>query len=495
MNDTKKRIIAALLLASFTVFGLIACADSGKTQSGGAQETTVASNGSGDETEIRPDLPDVKFDGEEFGILISSNDELGIVKNDLEAFEMNGDVINDARFTRNAAIEEKYNVDIVDYPQPVGHNGAGLNAIRNSVTAADFAYDIAMMAGYDTCTLASTGYLQDLYSLNYLDLTKPYWDQKCNADLTIMGKMYFTTGDISTADNDATYAIMFNKLLVLDYGLPDYYEMVKNGTWTIDNFLASVVQVHADLDANGQYDTNDLYGALIWDDTVMGIINAAGQKCCTINAAGELELTLNTERTVNVLDKYFEVAFDNSIAHTYQRKNWDGVAAVRMFSNNQALFFMRLLVDVPSLRGMEADFGILPYPKYDEAQKEYYNTVGSWHSVFMCVPKVQENPDRTGILVEAIAYESMKTVTPAYYEIALKGKYTRDNESSDMLDIILATRCYDLGWYYQIGGYNEQVMNLLRNFKNDFTSMYKKLEKTALKQVEKLNEKFAEVTA
>jgi len=144
---------------------------------------------------------------------------------------------------------------------------------------------------------------------------------------------------------------------------------------------------------------------------------------------------------------------------------------------------------------MEADFGILPYPKYDEAQKEYYNTVGSWHSVFMCVPKVQENPDRTGILVEAIAYESMKTVTPAYYEIALKGKYTRDNESSDMLDIILATRCYDLGWYYQIGGYNEQVMNLLRNFKNDFTSMYKKLEKTALKQVEKLNEKFAEVTA
>ena len=63
-----------------------------------------------------------------------------------------------------------------------------------------------------------------------------------------------------------------------------------------------------------------------------------------------------------------------------------------------------------------------------------------------------------------------------------------------MLDIILATRVYDLGWYYQIGTYNEQVMNLLRNFKNDFSSMYKKLEKSALKQLERLNESFAEIT-
>ena len=111
-------------------------------------------------------------------------------------------------------------VDIVDYPQPAGHNGTALNAIKRSVSAADFAYDAAMMAGYDTCALTSTQFLQDLNAINYLDLSKPWWDQKANADLTIKGKMFYTTGDISTADNDATYAIMFNKQLVSDYRLP-----------------------------------------------------------------------------------------------------------------------------------------------------------------------------------------------------------------------------------------------------------------------------------
>jgi hypothetical protein len=146
------------------------------------------------------------------------------------------------------------------------------------------------------------------------------------------------------------------------------------------------------------------------------------------------------------------------------------------------------------MRNMDADFGILPYPKLNEEQDSYYHTVGSWHSVFMCVPLVQEDRERTGILLEALAAKSMYTLTPAYYDISLKGKYTRDNESTEMLDIILATRTYDLGWYYEIGGYNEQVMNMLRNFKDEFSSMYTKYEAAALKKIDTINQAFAEIT-
>ena len=487
-----KLISLALILSA--VMGAAACADgSGAVSDTSSEAQTASSEETESETVIEPDLPDVKYDGAEFSILISSNDEAGVVKNDFDADELNGEVINDARFTRNLVVEDEYDVDIVDYPVAAGNNGVGLSTIKKSVAAADYSYDAAMMAGYDTCALASSGYLDDLNSLNYIDLSKPWWDQKANSDLAISGKMYYTTGDISTADNDATYAILFNKKLVTDYKLPDYYALVNNGTWTIDQFCESVVQVHSDLDGNGEYDTSDLYGALLWDDTMMGIVNATGDKCCTVDSDGQIELTLNTERVVGMIEKYFSVAFDKSVCHTYQRKNWNGVAAVNMFSSNQALFFMRLLLDVASLRNMEADFGILPYPKYDESQESYYNTVGSWHSVFICAPKVQEDADRTGVLLEALAAESMKTLTPAYYDISLKGKYTRDDESSEMLDIILATRTFDLGWYYQVGGYNEQVMNLLRNFKPDFSSVYAKLEKTAIKAVDKLNAAFSEI--
>ena len=79
---------------------------------------------------------------------------------------------------------------------------------------------------------------------------------------------------------------------------------------------------------------------------------------------GEILLTLNSERVGKIaLKSYFSVGFDNAVCHTYQRKNWDGVAAISMFSNNRALFFLRLLLDVESLRSMETDFGILPYPE------------------------------------------------------------------------------------------------------------------------------------
>jgi hypothetical protein len=487
-----KKLICTILLASM-FFTAAACAEKSGNN---AVMTTAANEQTESETAeiiLEPNLPDIKFDGYAFKILISSNNETGGVKNDFAAPEQNGDTINDARFARNLAIEEKYDIDIVDHPVSVGHNGVGLSTLKKSVTAADYAYDAAMMAGYDTCALAYTNFLMDLYSIEHLDLTQPWWDQKANEDLTILGKMYYTTGDISTADNDATYAILFNKKLVTDYGLGDYYQLVKDGKWTIDSFCESVTKVHSDLDGNGQYDTNDLYGALLWDDTMMGIVNASGGKCCTVNKEGLIELTLNTDRVVEMISKYFSVALNKEICHTYQRKNWDGIAANNMFSSNQALFFLRLLIDVSFMRNMDADFGILPYPKLDEAQDSYYHTVGSWHSVFMCVPIVQEDPERTGIILEALAAKSMYTLTPAYYDISLKSKYTRDTESTEMLDIILETRTYDLGWYYEIGTYNEQVMNMLRNFKDEFTSMYAKYEKTALKKIDTINTAFSEI--
>ena len=164
-----------------------------------------------------------------------------------------------------------------------------------------------------------------------------------------------------------------------------------------------------------------------------------------------------------------------------------------MFQNNQALFIQQLLQLIPKLREMDADFGVLPYYKYDEAQDTYYNTVGSWHSVFLCLPKVQKDATRTGVIVEALAAESLYTVTPAYYDVTLKDKVARDKDSAEMLDLIFETRTYDLGWYYAIGTYNESTMNLFRNYQSDFTSMYKKMEKVANKYISKLNEAFAEV--
>ena len=134
------------------------------------------------------------------------------------------------------------------------------------------------------------------------------------------------------------------------------------------------------------------------------------------------------------------------------------------------------------------------YFKYEETQQDYFTTIGSWHSVFLGVPAGPQDLERTGIITEVLASESYD-LTEAYYDKTLKGKTTRDEESSAMLDIIFANRVYDLGWYFQFGGYNEGVMNQFRQYKNDFASAYKTSEKAANKVIQKTNDAFIEAKA
>lgn len=499
-----KRCTALMLAILVALPTLFAC---GKSDAGEVTTTTAAS--ATDATEATTTLPeetefkavanvpaDADYTGHTFTFLISGNIENNREKNDFFAETMTGEPLNDAIYNRNLMIEEKLGVKIEtfeEYDSSKSGRGKAYNKLSTAYTAGDTTFDAAMISGYDASTLAYTGYLYDMNAVPYVDLAQPWWDQKVNQDLTVAGKLYYTTGDISTADNDATCAILFSKDLVSENKLESPYELVDSGKWTIDKMAEMCAQVHSDLNGDGNYDANDRVGAIIWDDTVMALLNATGVKCCTLSEAGELQLTLNDERTLNMFEKFSNAFYAPEMAYAYQRVSYDIATPLNMFANKQALFYTQLLDLVSYLRDMETDFGILPHPKLTEEQDEYYNTIGSWHSVFLCVPAIQENVERTGVIIESLAAESMNIVTPAYYEQTLVGKFVRDEESVVTLDIILATRVYDLGWFYQIGGYNESVMNLWRQGKTNFMSMYTPMERVAIKSLDKINESFAKL--
>ncbi len=499
-------LLFALLLAGQT---LIACGDPAKDDAP-ITETAAATDSQTEAVTEEPreyaNLPEKDFGGLDAKIFIAYNIEggtvnFGVSKNEFGAHEENGDAVNDARYQRNAAVEEQFNVNIVDYDYNMENNlmthvhDTARTQVDKLIMAGDNDYAFMLLPGYTVCTLAQKGSLQDLYSMPNLDLTKPWWDQKANSDLTIMDRLFFTTGDISTADNDATCTVLFNKVVAENYDLPDIYDLVLDGKWTLEKFYSLCSDVSKDINGDGKYDETDQYGAMVWDDIAMAVVNSTGDKCATTDADGNVILTLNNERTVNALAKYIEFGRDTSQCFQYQRAvDTSDTVAINMFSGNQVLFFMQLMQIVPKLRDMEADFGIIPFPKYDEAQDSYYNTVGSWHSVFFCMPMGSADPEMSTILAEALACEGKYNVTDAYYDVNLKTKAARDEQSSAMLDIIFETRVYDLGWYYQFGSYNEEVMNLVRlnHSAKEFTSMYEKKEKSAQKSVDKVNAAFSE---
>lgn len=92
------------------------------------------------------------------------------------------------------------------------------------------------------------------------------------------------------------------------------------------------------------------------------------------------------------------------------------------------------------------------------------------------VPVTASDTDRTGIIIEALSAESMYTLVPAYMEINLKGKATRDSESEAMLDLIFNTRIYDTGDIFNFADFSYQFLCISSTKSRDIASFYAKYE-------------------
>lgn len=490
-------VILAYISIVFICVSFASCGNEADVSGGGGNNDPEGGTQSGRTAEEAAlgDIPEENYNGHEFKILISIN-SLAAVWNDFHAENETGDVINDAIYKRNRYVEDKYNIKISDTEAPPTEDEVNRpdtqKAIKNFVQSGDYAYDAFMLTGYAASELALGGFLMDMNNMNPIDLTKPWWDQKANADLMLKNKMFYTTGDISNVTNQATFAIMFNKKMLSDYGLESPYDFVKSGEWTYSKLNEMCVDVSADLNGDGKYNFDDRYGALIWGDTMLAAVNSIGEKCVQVNNNGELELALNNERVLSAFNNFTELAFDKIRSFQYQNNgDWSDVKSTAMFENGQALFYLKTMQMSLLLRAMETDFGILPYPKLDKSQQNYYSTVSSWDSGFICVPAVQEDEYRTAAILEALAAESANTVKPAYYDLSLKGKYARDEESEEMLDLIFSSKTYDLGWFYRVGMYYAQMMYLNYNYDTNFASMYEKNYDAAVSDLNKINETFA----
>ncbi|HHX53490.1 MAG TPA: hypothetical protein GX704_01140 [Clostridiales bacterium] len=490
---------AAALLAAVFLFAVIftACADGGTSP---ANTTEAAATDVTTEAEVSTRLesglvgqPD--YGGYDYNIYLHGAHWV----NDFKGEEQNGEVINDAQYERTAKVEELYNVKIKYQEYFSVDNRGGQKNVLKSVAAGSNDYDIAVMSGYSCCNAVTSNILRNLNTVPNLDLSMPWWDQYANSDFAFGDKLFMTTGDISTADNASTYCIYFNKKMAENFGLPNLYEKVDTMQWTIDNLKSYTVGVYEDTDGDGsgENDKDDTYAIYIWDDIMMGIVNASGIKCCEVNADGHIELTLYSDRFVSVFEQFTQFVYDKNITCAYQRNGYEADYGQIALREDRALFLLQHLGTITTLREMDTDFGVLPLPLFSEDQERYYNSSASWTSAFYTIPNNafdDEGFARTGYILQALAYESLYTLTPAYYEITLKGKTTRDEESSAMLDLIFSTRSYDYGWYFEIGGYNEGIMNLLRSYSTNVASMYEKGLKKAEKLLDKINAAVDEIS-
>lgn len=425
-----------------------------------AQDENDLNDDSAEETanssiETRPDydLPEVDLNGYNFRILSRSQESNAHWGNhDISADEETGDPINDAVYKRNRKVEELYNIKITNMPE----SDMGAIAAR-SILAGNDDYDLLVMGmrnGQEN--LITKGYLLDLYQIPYVDLTKQWWDQRAVEQLSLNNRLYSTACDLTVRDKDAIMIVLFNKTLTTNYELGNLYELVLSGKWTLDKMHEMMKSAARDLNGDGQMGLDDQYGLLSQQRLTQYLFNGTGEYISKLNSDKIPEITLYNERAASVAEKIGEMQSDRNITVIAEQANgifediWDGFQ-VPLFAESRALFYHTGMNRVTLLRTMENDFGILPPPKYDEVQQNYYAAVDAWCMSAVSVPITVPNTETTGLILETLAYESRYLLLPAYYDINLKSKFARDEESSAMIDIILNNRLYDLGDIYYWG--------------------------------------------
>ena len=482
-----KKIMAALL-AACTICVLGACGkDDAKTPDTKPDSTVTepdnsdntADNNTETEIDYTSDLSTERYDGYNYRMLVRK----GKI-NDQYLEEDSEDLVESATYKRNKEVEDRYGITItVSESNDSNYETDALN----SILAGDDAYDLIFAHSRAAFVYAIQGAAMNFNDISTIHLDKPWWTQDITESCNINGKLYVLDGDISTSGLGATMCLFFNKRIFDELGYDYPYEMVKDGDWTFDEFAYLAKKGGADLNGDGVMDPEvDQYGfrAEQWE-APMNILYTGGQKIYDKDDEGNLQLTLYSTKTVEIYDEFFSL-MNNASCILFS--NATGYKGSGMFSEGRAMFTDTELRHAQTLRNMDDDFGILPYPKFDEADN--YATATNGGSHLLVIPITVSDVERTGAITEALCAIGSRDVVPAFYEKSLKTKYARDEESEDMIDIIRSSRIYDIG--YVAGGTFQSCGCYLANSTNhDFASYYASGETAAKTKLEEFNRDYA----
>ena len=495
-----KRTMAVLIALLMLVPTLASCSDNTppETKETTAQQetsqTAESTDASADESEtederIKPNIPEsADFGGDDITFLHWYNPawtETVRQSRDIYAEGITGEAINDAVYNRNVKIEDAYKVKIA---LQLEQSTDIASMVGQQVTAGDSTYDVVYQILSAAPALIQKSYFHNLFNVPNIDLEKPWWDQNSISSLSTMGILPLVSTSINVNDKDATAALAFNKTIAENNQLEDLYTLVREGKWTYDKLTEMAEATYNDSNGDGTMTPDDVYGFLGGRDVIDSLYHGSGSQFITKNENDEFVFTFGTERDVDVISKGIDIVNSSWYFNHHAWKDQSDILYRQIFETGHGLFFWMRLDDVTNMRAGDADFGIIPIPKYEEAQDKYYSLVSQHTTGLMSIPITCAGDElsEVGMVLEALAAESHYTLIPEYIETSLKTKNSRDAESADMLDIILGNRVFDPMNVYSFANFGDAIMDAADANNKDMASLIKSKEKLVNKSIEKV---------
>ena len=368
------RALSLILCAVMLGTSFVSCSEEGarnsdETAAGStgteSTTTTTATETETEEEKKGPDLPDVNYGGYEFRMLGKGQQQPHWQSKDLTAEEMNGEPINDAVFERNEYLNSTYNIKLAEYQTQKDT----LSELKTEVTANTGAFQAAMTHFENGATLSRQGALMDMYSLPYIDVTKPWWDHSGVEALEVMGSLYQATGDITVIDNDATWVLFFNKQMREDLQLDNLYDLVRENKWDFDKFYELLSVAPLDVNADGKMSyKDDRYGMITSDQSGYGLLYASGISLLVPDKDEVFKIDSDFEKLSSVVDAAAKIMADQNMTFITGRESSGSDDVLVAFEEGRGLFFGEVMQCATRMRSSDTDFGLIPWPKYELTQ-------------------------------------------------------------------------------------------------------------------------------
>ena len=378
-----------------------------------AQNDTATESEETTETVLTAALPEVNYDGYAFTILTLKDYSR---RYHLTADETSGEPLNDATYERNNKIYDRLGVEITTH-----EDDSTAAALQNAVASGDTTYSMVLPhpnAEVGLLKMVSLGLLYNQNELPIVDWSKPWWNDNARQTLSIKDTAYLASGDYSLTCQ-GMQGILFNKELMTNLGITaNLYELVREGKWIMDAFLPLVEVAPVDLNGDGKMTADDRFGILPNNIGYCWQI-AMGQPFTAKDEDGYPRAAMQTERMQRIVELCCQMATsDACFVTSYSYATYESSDFKKIFTEGRTLF---AALDIgglyATLRDIEFDFGIVPFPKFDEAQDGYKTFCGAG---IEGVPIHIEDPQRTGVILEALSYYSYEYQRPVFFDIVLE---------------------------------------------------------------------------
>lgn len=486
-----KKAIALMVCLLMALPLFTACGDPAEKETSTADNATGAASEADTTSAEDEKLSAIKDEGinagaykDEFTILALT--DVGHSFDEIYAESESGETLDSAVYTRNQAFSNLWGIPVTVIEST---SGAIQTTVAKSVQSTPDEFQLVMPRMNEAAMMAQSGTLYSFLELGSVDLAQGWWDPG-TASFVLADSIFFMNGAINYMDDNCTYLMMFNKDRYKNLGFTESpYDLVSNGTWTMDKFYSLMKDASED-NGNGVKDEEDYYGFVSTTDYPTTFFYGAGLSYVVCKEGEDPAIAIDSTMTDKISDLMTKTTtlFYTKNA-TWQSKGGEEQIGKGIFKNGHGLFYGEVASYIIDLnKDMKENFGIIPVPKYDEAQDNYW----TWTNAICttaAIPSNITNPDTVGAMVESYAIYSQKYVTVAYYDIVLSRRSVRDEESSVMLDLIFSHRIYDFAMYYDIG-FRELFRNSVNANNGTYASSFASASKSAPRRLASMLAKF-----